>query len=140
VDPAGEMLRAELVALDFLATRFRVDGVEIKPMPAGNEMKRLAEVGPQLVGVASFAGVVAGCLNAAAGQALVALEAADVVALQAMQGYGYPAEDVQRRFDVNAPGGVLLACEGKSLFHRRGHRPPQMICRIGSAPSTPTSF
>src|SRR5207249_7320966 len=60
------------------------------------QAQRLIEVRPQLVGVAGFAGVVAGRLDAAAGQALVVLETADIIALPAVQRNRHPAQHLER--------------------------------------------
>src|SRR5262249_52590155 len=86
-----------------------VDGVQVDAVPAGDQVQRLVQVGAQLVGVARLAGVVAGGLDAAAGQADVVLEAPDVVALPAVQGNGDAAQHVQRPVGADAEAGVTVA-------------------------------
>src|SRR5262249_9506517 len=109
VDPAGEVLGSESVALDRPAARLGVDGVQVEAVPAGDQAQGFFQVAAQLVGVARLAGVVAGRLDAAAGQAEVVLEAADVVALPAVQGYRDCGEDLQGPVAIDAEGGVALA-------------------------------
>ena len=54
-----EVRRLERVALDLLAAGLGVAGVEVEPVGAGNQGEGLVQVGPELVGRAGLAGVVA---------------------------------------------------------------------------------
>src|SRR4051794_29699478 len=85
IHPGGEMFGAERIALDGLAVRFRVNGVEIAAMFAGDKLQGLVDIGAQFVGIACFSRIIAGGLDAAAGQAQIVLETADVVSLPAME-------------------------------------------------------
>ncbi len=84
VDPGGEVLRPQFVALHFLATRLGVDGMQVEPMRAGDQAVGFVQVAAQLVGVAGLAGVVARCRQAPAKLSVGRLEAAHVVALPAV--------------------------------------------------------
>src|SRR5581483_10777165 len=85
VDPGGEMLGGELVAVDFATGVIGVDGVEVETVAARNEAERLVEVGAELINVAGLARIITSRLNSAAGQAGSDFEACDVVALPAVQ-------------------------------------------------------
>ena len=56
VDPAGEVLGADLVALDELAAELAVERVQVEAMRPGDERRAPVEVGPQLVGVRALPG------------------------------------------------------------------------------------
>ena len=85
VDPALKVLGLERVALDLPAAGLGVAGVEVQAMRAGQERQRLVQVGPQLVGRAGLAGIMAGDRQAAAQLLARVLETADVVALPAVE-------------------------------------------------------
>ena len=86
VDPAREMLRRDFVAIDLFAAELAVESVKIEAVLAGDEGKRLVEVGAEFVRSAGLAGVVAGHRNAAAEAFTGVFKAADVVALPAVKG------------------------------------------------------
>ncbi len=58
VDPALEMSDAQGIALDFLAAEIGIAGVQIKPVLAGKERERNAQVLPQFIECACFAGII----------------------------------------------------------------------------------
>ena len=66
VDPAGEVLGSDLVAIDGLAAELAVRGVEVEAVRSGNDRERERRVGAQLVGRARLSWIVAGRGEAAA--------------------------------------------------------------------------
>ena len=116
VDPALELGGGVGVALHFLAAKIGVAGVEVEPVFAGDEREGLVEVCPEFVQRAGFAGVVAGGLDAAAGQALCGMfGAAHIVALPAVQGYGDGRQFLEGGFGIHAERGVGCLGEGIGL-------------------------
>ena len=108
--PAPEVLGLDGVAVDGLAAEFAVHGVEIDPVAPRDEGEGLLEVGPELVDRPGPARIAARDLQAAAVEARArALEAADVVALPAVDGERDRLQAGQRFFRVDAPLGVLVA-------------------------------
>ena len=85
VDPVLEVLGLERVALDLPAAGLGIAGVEVQAMRAGQERQRLVQIGSELVGRAGLAGIMAGDRQAAPELLARILEAADVVALPAME-------------------------------------------------------
>ena len=123
------MLGPELVALDPLAARLGVAGVEVEPMRAGDQRQGLVEVGPQLVGVRALPRIVAGDARPPPIGLAGALEAADVVALPAMERNSDGAKCLDRPVNAHTDLGILIACQLISLFDTRG----------SSHPATPVS-
>ena len=124
VDPASEMFGLESVALDLPAAGLGIAGVEVQAMRAGQERQRLVQVGPELVGRAGLAGIMAGDRQAAAELLAGVLESADVVALPAVQRDRDGREPCQGRIDIDAPFRVLLLRAGEGALHvaaGRGH-------------------
>ena len=112
VDPALEMLHGVGVALDLAAAQVRVAGVEIDPVPARDERQRLLEVGAQLFDRAGLARIIAGGLDAAAGEHRVGLfKTAHVVALPAMEGDRRAREGGEHRLGVDPEGGIIFPGE-----------------------------
>ena len=111
VQPAGKVLGGELVPIDAFAKSLGVDGMKVHAVGAGNEGEGLVEVGAEFVGVAGFAGIVAGGLDAAAGKARGTLETADIIPLPAMQRNGDVAQCGQGAVGINAGGGVIFTGE-----------------------------
>src|SRR5207247_4235268 len=107
-EPGGEVFGAEPIALDGPAAGLGVDGVQIDTMFTWQEAQSLVEISAQLLGVAGLAGIVAGGLDAATGQALVVLEAADVVALPAVQRQRDGAEDFEGAVRADAEASIAL--------------------------------
>src|SRR5688572_9015557 len=70
-EPAREVLRLELVAVDDLVAGLGVEGVKVEALLAGEEFQDLIEVGAHLVAVARAAGVTSGGHDAAAGEAVL---------------------------------------------------------------------
>ena len=84
VNPAAEVRRFQLIALDPHAAGLGIHGVEIDAVLAGEKLQRLLEIGAKLVAVGRAAHVVAGRQDAAR-EHRVALEAGDIIALPAVQ-------------------------------------------------------
>ncbi len=105
------MTRFYGVALDW-GVGFEVDGVQVEAVCAGQQAVDHVQVAAQFVGVAGFAGVVAGGGDAAGERAAGVLEAAHVIALPAVQGEGDGGEGVEGGIGVHAQGGVALFGEG----------------------------
>ncbi len=131
----------DLRPLDRLAAGLQVDGVEAEAVLAGNQAEGLVGVGPQLVGGAGPAGIVARGHDAAAGQSGRVLEAAHVVALPAVHGDGDAAQFGQRPIRVHAELGVALAGRLVRRFDPGGIQEctPSIACagsRPGSKPKT----
>ena len=80
-----EMFGLESVALDLAAAGLGIAGVEVQAMRAGQKRQRLVQIGPELVGRACLARIVAGDRQAASQLLAGVLEPADVVALPAVQ-------------------------------------------------------
>ena len=124
-----KVLGLERIALDLAAAGLGVAGVEVQAVRAGQERQRLVQVGPQLVGRAGLAGIVAGDRQAAAELLARVLETADVVPLPAVQRDRDRREPRQGRIDIDAPFRVLLLRTGEGLFRcfrrQRSWRRPQ---------------
>ena len=106
VDPTLEMLGLDFVAIDFFAAELAVEGVEVQAVLAGNEGERLVEVGAEFVRGAGLAGVVAGHRDAAAEAFAGVFEAADVVALPAVEGDRDSGEFRHGGLGIDAEFGV----------------------------------
>src|SRR3974390_3207332 len=87
-DPVLELVRAERVAVNPLALDFRIAGMEIEPVLAGHDRKNLFKVGAQLLGRAGFPRIISSDGQSVAERLPGVFEAADVVALPAVDGDG----------------------------------------------------
>ena len=85
VDPPLEVRRLEGVALDLLSPGLGIAGMEVEPVSAGNQSQSLVHVGSELVGRTGPARIVAGNRQAPAQLGAGVLEAADIIALPAVQ-------------------------------------------------------
>ena len=86
IDPVLEVVVSDLVAVGiFSSNRFGIAGMEINATDAGNERQNLLEIGAELFRRASLAEIVARYRNAAIRPARGFLEAANIVALPAVQ-------------------------------------------------------
>ena len=94
--PAGEVVGFDGVAIDLAPAELAVDGVQVQPVLAGQQAVGEVQVGPQLGRRAGLAGVVAGGDQPAAEGAGVGLEAADVVALPAVERDRDPLQSLRR--------------------------------------------
>jgi hypothetical protein len=95
-----------------IAAVFEVEGVEVEAVLAGNEGENFFEVRAQFVRRAGAAGVVAGHGEAAARIAGGGgFEAADIVALPAVDRDRGAGEGLEGFFGVDAEGGVGFAGE-----------------------------
>ena len=103
------MLGPKLVALDLLAAGLGVAGVEVQAVRAGDQREGLVEVGAQFVGRAGLAGIVARDRQAAADRLAGVLEAADVVALPAVERDGDARQPRQGELGVHAERRVAIA-------------------------------
>ena len=110
VHPGGEVFWFDGVAFDGFAGEVGVDGVEVEAVATGDEFIDEFQVLAELSERAGFAGIVAGGLDAAAGERGAGFfETADVVALPAVEGDGCGGESDQGGFDIHAEGGVGVA-------------------------------
>ena len=107
-DPVFELRDGERVAFDLLAVHLGVTGVQVEAMAAGSQRHGLLEVRAQFARRAGFAGIIAGDGEAAADRAAGVFEAADVIALPAVDGNGNAAQDLARLVGVDAEGGVTF--------------------------------
>ena len=124
INPVLEMLRLDFVAVHFLAAELAVKRVQVQTMLAGDEGERPVEVGAEFVGRAGFAGIISRGHNAAGERAAEILEAADVVALPAVERDGDFGELLEDGVGVDPEGGIAFAGKlvgGGNLFgvHRQ---------------------
>src|SRR6267378_3422741 len=116
VDPALEVLRPDLAALDG-AVRFQVDRVQVEALGPRDLGHRHLHVGAQLVRVPGAPRIVAGALDSSRQGALRVLEPPHVVSLPAMQGNGNAIEAGQRRLRVDADGRERFARQRIRAFN-----------------------
>src|SRR5579862_6541485 len=83
-NPIFEMLEGDFVAIDFLSAELAVEGVKVQAMFAGNQRKRLVQIGAEFIRCARFAGMVAGGDESAAEGGVRVFKTADIVALPAV--------------------------------------------------------
>ena len=121
VDPASEVGGLDRVAIDLLAAKLPVEGVQVHPMPARDQREGLGKVGPQFVGRAGLARVVARHGQAAAEPSAGVLEAAHVVSLPAVERDGDLLERRERRGRVHPERVVLVLGESVRVFNRFLH-------------------
>ena len=93
-----------------LAAGLGVAGVQVQAVRAGDQRQGLVQVGPQLVGRAGLARIIAGDRQAAAQFLARVLESAHVVALPAVQRNGDTRQTLHSPIHVHAPVGILLPC------------------------------
>ncbi len=118
IDPALKMCDGVGVAVDFGSLEIGIQGMQIKPVSAGDEGIGLVEIGSQLLQGACFAGVIAGGLNATAGERGIGFfKAADIVSLPAMEGNGDAGESGKSDFGLNAETGVRFLGERVGSGH-----------------------
>ena len=108
IDPALEMLGGQFVAIDPLAARLGVAGVQIEAVLSGDEREGLDRVAAQFVGGAGLAGVVARDGQTAAQFLAGLLEPAHVVALPAVQGNGHGGQALQSGGRIDPQRGIAL--------------------------------
>ena len=108
IDPALEMLRLDLVAIDAAAAELAVEGVQVEAVLAGDQREGLVQVGAKFLGRAGLAGIVARDREAAAEFFARVLEAADVVALPAVERDRNRGEPLDGRVGVDAEFGVTF--------------------------------
>ena len=81
------MLGFDLISVHGLAAELAVDGVQVQAVLARYQRERLIKVRAEFIGIAGLAGVVAGDSQPPTQDPDIGLlEAADVIALPAMQG------------------------------------------------------
>src|SRR3989441_7171646 len=115
VDPAVEVLRPDLAALDG-AVGLQVDRVQVEALRPRDLGHRDFHVGAQLVRVPGAPWVVAGGLDSSGQGALRVLEPPHVVSLPAVQGNGNAIEAGQRRLCVDADRRECLARQHVRFF------------------------
>ena len=119
-DPIPELLDAQLVALNLAPAHFGIAGVEVETMATGNDRQRLLEVRPQLSGGAGFAGIIAGDGQPATEFRTGALEAADIVALPAVDGDRDAGQLFEGLVGIHAKRGVAFPGQTIGLFNLLG--------------------
>ena len=115
VRPGGEVLRLYPVSVNRMVC-VNVYCVNICLLFAGNVGKRLVHVAPYLVRGSRPSGVVAGCLDSARERAAGVLKAYNVIALPAVQRYGYFVRLFYRSVSVNADFRIFFLCNFVCLF------------------------
>lgn len=122
IEPAGEVLGLERVAVDVGVAGFGVERVEVEALLAGKEFQDDVQVGAHFVAVAGATRVAAGGHDAAGVDgAFGGLETADVIGLPAVEGDGDFEGAGEGGFGVDAEVGVGFAGEfvgGGDLFGR----------------------
>ena len=108
-----------------LAADLGVDRVQVEPMRAGDQRERLFEIGAQLVRRARLAGIVAGDRQAAAELFARVLEAADVVALPAVERDRNRRQPLDRRVGVDAERRVTFLGGRVGRLDRCCRSPPR---------------
>ncbi len=121
VDPAGEVLGSDLVAIDGLAAELTVRGVEVEAVRAGNDRERERRIGAQVVGRPRLSWIVASRGEAAAETRAELLEPLDIVALPAVQGDWHRAEARQRRVGIHPGFGVAILGNRVGAIDPSGH-------------------
>ncbi len=111
VQPCGEVLGAQLVALDALPAGLGVHRVQVQAVPAGDHAIGRVQVAAQLIARAGLAGVVAGGGDAAAKRLAAVLEAGHVVALPAVQAQRDIRQQIQRPLGIDAQQAIALLCD-----------------------------
>ncbi len=106
VDPAFEVFGLDLVAVHLFAAELAVERVEVEAVFAGDERERRVEVRAEFIGRAGLAGVVAGHRDAAAEAFAGVFEAADVIALPAVERDRDAGERGHCGFGIDAHSGV----------------------------------
>jgi len=108
----------DLVALDVLAPRFGVAGVEVEPMRAGDHCQGVVQVGAQLVGRARLARVIARHRQPAANLFAGVLETADIVTLPAVQRDWNLGQPLKRPVDIDPQRRVSLFSPARKTVPR----------------------
>src|SRR5262245_52797600 len=102
------MFGTDLVPIGLVVSEIAVEGVEVESMAAGDERECLIEVIAQFVGVACAAGVIAGDGESTADFVAGVFEAADIIALPALERDGDGGEAAQGAVNIDSRGGVTL--------------------------------
>ena len=108
VDPALEVLRLDLVAVDLLAAEVAVDGVDVQTMVTGEQRLDLFDVLADLLDVAGLARIVARSLNTSGELAVGILETGHVVGLPAVQRQRYLGNLFEHGVGIHADFGIAL--------------------------------
>ena len=106
------MGRFEVSPVNRFAAGFRIGGVQVQAVAAGDQRQGLVQVRAEFNRGPGFAEVVAGDGHAAAQLRAGALETADIVALPAMEGEGDSGELLEGAVGVDAQGGVAFFGQG----------------------------
>src|SRR5262245_20440468 len=105
------MLWCQFIASDGPCVRFRITGVKVHSMPAGNQGQRELEVGAQLICRTSPAGIAASDGQSAANLLPQVLEATDVISLPAVQRNGNAGQSPASCVAIDTQLGVTLSCQ-----------------------------
>ena len=122
VHPALELRDGVGVAIHLPTREFRIAGVEIEPVAAGQQRKRLIQIGAEFIGRAGFAGIVACDGEPAAWFAARIFKTSHIVALPAVEGNGCGGERGERGLGIDTESGVGFAGEGIGGGAHRGGR------------------
>ena len=112
------MVDGNLIAVDFLPTEFAVEGVEVQSMFAGNQRERFIQIRAQFIRGPRFARIVSGRNQSAAEARSCVFEAANVIALPAVEGDGNGGEFFEGLFGIYSGILILALSEFVSAFHR----------------------
>ncbi len=107
---------AQLVPVHLAAVHLGVAGMQVEPVRPGQHRERLLKVRPQFGRRARFAGVIAGDGQPTAQRLAGILEAADIVALPAMDGNRYAAKLFKGFIGIHPQGGKTFPGEAIGLF------------------------
>jgi hypothetical protein len=120
VDPALKLDRGQGVSFHFLSVQIRITGVQIETMPAGQEGKNFVQVLSQFLDRPRLAGIVSGCLEAAAAQGRLGIfKTADIIPLPAVKRKRHGGQFFEDTFGLDAIVGIALTGECvKRVVHR----------------------
>src|SRR5690349_5736961 len=117
------MLASQLIPLNAPPAIIGVNRVQVESMAARNQGQSLIHVGPQLIDVSRFTGVIASRLNASSGQPGSAFETADIVPLPAMQRNAGFCQVCQSLLDIHSelriplPGQFVCLLDESVILH-----------------------
>lgn len=117
------MLRFDLVPIN-LGVRLQIDRVEVQPMIAGNQGKRLLEVGPEFVRRSRFSRIVSRDGKPTPELSIGILESPHIISLPTVDGDRDVLQPLDGSFGINAKGGILFAgkfVHDEGVGKRGGH-------------------
>jgi hypothetical protein len=111
------MFGLDLVAIHFLAAEIAVKRVQIEAVFAGNAGERFPGVRAEFIRRPGLARLISGGNEPAAERAAEVFEAADIIALPAVEGDGDFGELGQHAIDVHADFGIAVLGETKRFLY-----------------------